>query len=104
MDWEPSDTPYGPQNNIFKRLPVSELGSDGSVTFSDGSRASQVDAVVFATGYNFSFPFLDASGIISVSDNRQAVCTRTCQKGSCMLVLQDYQNLIETSLASFTYC
>lgn len=70
MEWEPSETPYGPYSNMYKRPPISQLGSDGSVTFSDGSRATEVDAVVLATGYKFSFPFLDACGLISVSDNR----------------------------------
>ncbi|KAK1718097.1 putative dimethylaniline monooxygenase [Colletotrichum acutatum] len=30
----------------------------GRITFSDGSTVDEVDAVVFATGYDFSFPFL----------------------------------------------
>uniref|UniRef100_A0A667ZC43 Flavin-containing monooxygenase n=1 Tax=Myripristis murdjan TaxID=586833 RepID=A0A667ZC43_9TELE len=40
-----------------------------SVEFEDGSVVEDVDLVVFATGYRFSFPFL-ASHVISVSGNQ----------------------------------
>ncbi|XP_061834240.2 flavin-containing monooxygenase 5-like [Nerophis lumbriciformis] len=40
-----------------------------SVEFVDGSVVEDVDLVVFATGYSFSFPFL-ASDVIPVSGNR----------------------------------
>jgi hypothetical protein len=34
----------------------------GAIHFADGSTAHDVDAVVFATGYDFSFPFLPDLG------------------------------------------
>ncbi|GLD50546.1 dimethylaniline monooxygenase [N-oxide-forming], partial [Lates japonicus] len=40
-----------------------------SVEFDDGSVVEDVDLVVFATGYRFSFPFL-ASHVVSVSENK----------------------------------
>ncbi|XP_049444143.1 flavin-containing monooxygenase 5-like isoform X9 [Epinephelus fuscoguttatus] len=40
-----------------------------SVEFEDGSVVEDVDLVVFATGYKFSFPFL-ASHVVSVSENK----------------------------------
>ncbi|KAM9849271.1 flavin-containing monooxygenase 5-like [Aulostomus maculatus] len=43
-----------------------------SVEFDDGSVVEDVDLVVFATGYRFSFPFL-ASHVVSVSDNKAAL-------------------------------
>ncbi|XP_077963912.1 flavin-containing monooxygenase 5 isoform X1 [Gasterosteus aculeatus] len=46
------------------------LGS--RVEFDDGSVAEDVDLVVFATGYRFSFPFL-ASHVVSVSENKAAL-------------------------------
>ncbi|XP_061540437.1 flavin-containing monooxygenase 5-like isoform X1 [Phycodurus eques] len=46
---------------------------DGSsVEFDDGSVVEDVDLVVFATGYRFSFPFL-APDVISVSDNKTSL-------------------------------
>uniref|UniRef100_A0A3Q3ETS5 Flavin-containing monooxygenase n=1 Tax=Labrus bergylta TaxID=56723 RepID=A0A3Q3ETS5_9LABR len=43
-----------------------------SVEFDDGSVVEDVDLVVFATGYRFSFPFL-ASQVLSVSDNKASL-------------------------------
>lgn len=43
-----------------------------SVEFDDGSVAEDVDLVVFATGYSFSFPFL-ASHVVSVSENKASL-------------------------------
>ncbi|KAG7514417.1 hypothetical protein JOB18_033117 [Solea senegalensis] len=40
-----------------------------AVEFDDGTVVEDVDLVVFATGYKFSFPFL-ASHVVSVSDNK----------------------------------
>ncbi|XP_069555235.1 flavin-containing monooxygenase 5-like [Brachyistius frenatus] len=43
-----------------------------SVEFDDGSVVDDVDLVVFATGYQFSFPFL-ASHVVSVSKNETSL-------------------------------
>ncbi|KAK5869971.1 hypothetical protein PBY51_024643 [Eleginops maclovinus] len=43
-----------------------------SVEFEDGSVVEDVDLVVFATGYRFSFPFL-ASNVTSVSGNKASL-------------------------------
>ncbi|XP_067453564.1 flavin-containing monooxygenase 5-like [Thunnus thynnus] len=43
-----------------------------SVEFDDGSVVEDVDLVVFATGYKFSFPFL-ASHVVSVSENKASL-------------------------------
>ncbi|KAM4548042.1 flavin-containing monooxygenase 5-like isoform 1-T1 [Odontesthes bonariensis] len=43
-----------------------------SVEFDDGSVVDDVDLVVFATGYRFSFPFLP-SHVVSVSENRTSL-------------------------------
>ncbi|XP_056234724.1 flavin-containing monooxygenase 5-like [Seriola aureovittata] len=42
------------------------------VEFEDGSVVEDVDLVVFATGYRFSFPFL-ASHVVSVSENKASL-------------------------------
>ena len=70
IDWETSSSPSGDRNNIYKRQVISSLSEDGSVLFEDGVREERIDAVVFATGYHFSFPFLANSGVITVKDNR----------------------------------
>uniref|UniRef100_A0A3Q0S8P1 Flavin-containing monooxygenase n=1 Tax=Amphilophus citrinellus TaxID=61819 RepID=A0A3Q0S8P1_AMPCI len=43
-----------------------------TVEFDDGSVVEDVDLVVFATGYRFSFPFL-ASQVVSVSNNKASL-------------------------------
>ncbi|XP_008405569.1 dimethylaniline monooxygenase [N-oxide-forming] 5-like [Poecilia reticulata] len=43
-----------------------------SVEFDDGSVVDDVDLVVFATGYKFSFPFL-ASNVVPVTDNHASL-------------------------------
>lgn len=43
-----------------------------SIEFEDGSVVENIDLVVFATGYNFSYPFL-ASQVVSVSDNKTSL-------------------------------
>uniref|UniRef100_A0A3B5KVH8 Flavin-containing monooxygenase n=1 Tax=Takifugu rubripes TaxID=31033 RepID=A0A3B5KVH8_TAKRU len=43
-----------------------------SMEFDDGSVVEDVDLVVFATGYTFSFPFL-SSHVISVSENKTSL-------------------------------
>uniref|UniRef100_A0A3B4AHK0 Flavin-containing monooxygenase n=1 Tax=Periophthalmus magnuspinnatus TaxID=409849 RepID=A0A3B4AHK0_9GOBI len=44
----------------------------GSVEFEDGSVVENIDLVVFATGYKFSYPFL-ASQVVSVSNNKASL-------------------------------
>ncbi|KAK1654090.1 hypothetical protein BDP81DRAFT_457102 [Colletotrichum phormii] len=52
--WAPFTHPdIGIKPQIINFCPKS-----GRITFSDGSTVDGVDAVVFATGYDFSFPFL----------------------------------------------
>lgn len=40
-----------------------------SIVFEDGTVEDNIDLVVFATGYTFSFPFLQ-SHVLSVTDNK----------------------------------
>jgi hypothetical protein len=49
---------------------VDRLREDGTVEFADGARVV-ADAVIYCTGYRYSFPFLDAGGAVTVDeDNR----------------------------------
>lgn len=43
-----------------------------SIEFEDGSVVENIDLVVFATGYKFSYPFL-ASQVVSVTDNKASL-------------------------------
>jgi hypothetical protein len=45
---------------VQKRAMLVRLHADGTAEFADGARDA-VDAVVFATGYHFTFPFLDGA-------------------------------------------
>ena len=72
IDWKTSDTAIGDCSNIFTRLSIQSFGSDGSVVFEDGTIEHDIDTVVYATGYTFSFPFLSDAGAINVEDNRSA--------------------------------
>lgn len=49
------------------------------VHFEDGS-VEEIDAVIYATGYNISFPFLDRS-VVEVSDNHVALFKRIWKPG-----------------------
>ena len=66
--WAQETTPFGHQHNIWRRPVPTQLGKDGSVTFSDGQHAAHVDTVMFCTGYLYDFPFLE--DIVSTDDNR----------------------------------
>jgi hypothetical protein len=57
---------------------VAELLSDG-VRFADGS-VEQVDAIVYATGYNVSFPFFDHD-FISAPENKLPLYKRMLKPG-----------------------
>ena len=57
---------------------IAELQGD-RVKFADGSVES-IDAIVYATGYNISFPFLDRS-VIEVVDNHVALYKRIWKPG-----------------------
>ncbi|KAK2827948.1 hypothetical protein Q5P01_018982 [Channa striata] len=45
---------------IRQSSPVAAVDGNGRIHFQDGS-ASEADVLIFCTGYNFSFPFLDAA-------------------------------------------
>lgn len=49
------------------------------VKFTDGT-VEDIDAIIYATGYNITFPFLDRS-VIEVVDNHVALFKRICKPG-----------------------
>nr|CAB3451687.1 unnamed protein product [Digitaria exilis] len=50
-------------------LMIERMCEDGRVMFADGS-CVVADAIIYCTGYDYSFPFLDTGGLVSVDDNR----------------------------------
>ena len=64
-----------PQNELqtrpnLQRVPMlARLGSNGSADFSGGISADSVDAVVYCTGYQYTYPFLKRTGLISTGDD-----------------------------------
>jgi len=56
------------RHNIERRPSVSHLFEDGRILFADNTISEPVDHFIFATGYHYSFPFLD-SDVIKVTDN-----------------------------------
>ncbi|RCV09150.1 hypothetical protein SETIT_2G003600v2 [Setaria italica] len=56
-------------HNLHLHLQIECLCEDGRVMFADGS-CVVADAVIYCTGYDLSFPFLDTGGLVTVDDNR----------------------------------
>lgn len=73
IEWEASDETFGARHNMVRRGPIARLGADSRVSFADGWQAENVDVVVYATGYHYTFPFLQNAGLITVEDNRLAL-------------------------------
>ncbi|CAM0946907.1 unnamed protein product [Alopecurus aequalis] len=54
---------------LHVQLRLERLCDDGRVVFGDGSSVI-ADTVIYCTGYDYSFPFLDTAGVVTVDDNR----------------------------------
>ncbi|KAG2485336.1 hypothetical protein HYH03_015918 [Edaphochlamys debaryana] len=69
--WGADPRPYGPGGNIYRMPMVTELHADGSATFEGGQREPHVDAVIYCTGFRYTFPFLKgaAATAAAVYDN-----------------------------------
>ena len=50
-----------PLSKVVKKGIIKNFARDGSVEFEDGTIADHVDAVIFATGYLYDFPYLHPS-------------------------------------------
>ncbi len=44
--------------HVAIKPPIARFHQDGRIDFCDGSSVERVDIVLFATGYDYSFPFL----------------------------------------------
>lgn len=56
--WAKEHGPFGELQNIHKHPILKELRSDSSVVFDDGSTLHAVDSIIWSTGYEVTFPFL----------------------------------------------
>eukprot|EP00884_Botryococcus_braunii_P009903 jgi/Botrbrau1/18914/Bobra.177_2s0069.2 len=68
-DWPCDADPYGSRSNIYRRPNIASLDPERGITFANGWREADVDWVIYATGYYYSFPFLEESGLVRVQDN-----------------------------------
>ncbi|KAI8476836.1 MAG: FAD/NAD(P)-binding domain-containing protein [Monoraphidium minutum] len=59
--WGADGSPFGPRANIERRGMISRLRPDGGAEFESGAPVAAVDAVVYATGYRYEFPFLEGA-------------------------------------------
>ncbi|CAI9111976.1 OLC1v1012332C1 [Oldenlandia corymbosa var. corymbosa] len=57
------------RSNLHLCPMIESIHEDGRVSFVDG-HCITADTIIYATGYSYTFPFLDTKGIVSVDDNR----------------------------------
>ena len=51
------------------RLPMlAGLNADGSARFGDGTVVERLDAIVYCTGYKYTYPFLERTGLLSTGE------------------------------------
>ena len=75
--------------DIHPKGAIERLDGDG-VVFTDGTR-EQIDAIIWATGYNVSFPFLKMADLSPDADNKFPLFKRMVKPG--------YENLFFLGLA-----
>ncbi|GJN10532.1 hypothetical protein PR202_ga28631 [Eleusine coracana subsp. coracana] len=56
-------------HNLHLQPLIDCLCEDGTVIFADGSQVV-ADSVIYCTGYDYSYLFLDTGGVVTVDDNR----------------------------------
>lgn len=57
-------------NNVEEMSGITGVGSDRMVHFTDG-KASLIDSIILATGYNYSFPFLSEEAGIKIESGKR---------------------------------
>jgi hypothetical protein len=60
--------PIASQSHMACVGQIEYLCEDGTVVFNDGSRLI-ADSIIYCTGYDFSYPFLDTGGVVTMDDN-----------------------------------
>ncbi|KAG6530517.1 hypothetical protein ZIOFF_012756 [Zingiber officinale] len=61
--------PVSKYAHMHRHQEIELLCEDGTVLFADGSSVV-ADAILYCTGYSYSFPFLDIKGFINVDENK----------------------------------
>lgn len=59
-----------PRETITRVAMLTELSSDGVASFQDGTQTANIDAVIYCTGYQYAYPFLEGSGLVTSNDMR----------------------------------
>ncbi|KAL0020530.1 hypothetical protein WJX79_005454 [Trebouxia sp. C0005] len=59
-----------PRDNITRVAMLTELSSDGVALFQDGTQIANIDAVIYCTGYQYAYPFLEGTGLVTSHDMR----------------------------------
>lgn len=59
-----------PRDNLTRVAMVTSLGDDGSVTLKDGRRLEGVGAVLWCTGYHYSYPWMEHLKLVTTDDFR----------------------------------
>ncbi|CAG9463527.1 unnamed protein product [Pedinophyceae sp. YPF-701] len=72
--WGGDTAPTGDGGNLERVANLVRVDADGTAHFADGSASARpLDAVLYATGYHYAFPFLDEGAAeVRVEDNRVA--------------------------------
>lgn len=74
LTWEGEGAkPFGPGGRVRRMPNVASLGADGSVHLEGGSVIEHVDVVMYCTGYQYDFPFLETLSELRVVDNVRAL-------------------------------
>jgi len=63
--WGDDHAPFGARGNIERRGMLRRLRADGGAEFEVGVGVDEVDAVVYATGYRYDYPFLQGTVVES---------------------------------------
>jgi hypothetical protein len=66
--------PAQPRPNLSRVPLVQQLRPDGSARFPHGQVVRELDAVVYCTGYKYSFPFADHLGLLDIGAAAAAAC------------------------------
>ena len=62
------------EDPLIEKPPITAIHEDGtSVEFEDGSVEENIDAIIMCTGYEFTFPFLDPTCRVTVSEDGRNV-------------------------------
>ncbi|DBA97633.1 TPA: Flavin-containing monooxygenase FMO GS-OX5 [Trebouxia sp. C0006] len=59
-----------PRDIITRVAMLTELSSDGMASFQDGTQIANIDAVIYCTGYQYAYPFLEGTGLVTSHDMR----------------------------------